>query len=263
MPISRNWRPQDVGLVPGGAHPRAVDLAPAVASGRCPRRCSRRATSRGRGVARAEDAVDHVGAVGRRARRARASTMWAEWPAAAWRSLSFSLERPEAARVALAVVQAQHRGADLAQVGPGRDEVRVSSQAAARQAAGASARVAVATVRMRVSVPSGSAIGRPVGAVTRNARRSWTGVRRLAFRVARRLRVSRPTGCSSAWLERCVWDAEVRRFESGHPDPPKPALCRGFRCFWARPWGQRGAVCRSTRTCDRPRDTAVVACPAR
>ena len=25
-------------------------------------------------------------------------------------------------------------------------------------------------------------------------------------------------GCSSAWLERCVWDAEVRRFESGHPD---------------------------------------------
>jgi hypothetical protein len=30
--------------------------------------------------------------------------------------------------------------------------------------------------------------------------------------------ISPPTGCSSAWLERCVWDAEVRRFESGHPD---------------------------------------------
>jgi len=39
--------------------------------------------------------------------------------------------------------------------------------------------------------------------------------------------ISPPTGCSSAWLERCVWDAEVRRFESGHPREEWDTLLRG------------------------------------
>ena len=32
------------------------------------------------------------------------------------------------------------------------------------------------------------------------------------------MRYSAGAGRSSAWLERRVWDAEVRRFESGRPD---------------------------------------------
>ena len=43
-------------------------------------------------------------------------------------------------------------------------------------------------------------------------------VRACLCKLSRHPYICSSTGCSSAWLERCVWDAEVRRFESGHPD---------------------------------------------
>ena len=240
--------PQDVGPVAGGGHPRAVDLGGRGERCRCPRRCSRPATSRGR--ARSRCAGSGRPCRRRRATRGRSSrraTMSREWAPAAARSALVLAQRREPARGALAVVQAQHRRADRREVAGGGVQRGVGAGGGARLAAApgepagetSSAHAATASARRTTSVPS------PLGSAADSnppepSRRDLDA--RSACHDSRRARGVAQPGSAPAL------GAGGRGFESRRPDHRSCLLereidARGPASARAAPAGRRRSRC--------------------
>ena len=234
IPISRNWRRRMLARWPGERiHARWICAAVA----RCPVAQAMFSPSdqpRAVGVAGAQDAVDHVGRrPATRARRSASSTMSREWPSAAARSCGVLLERGQPAGAALAVVQAQHRGADRARGWPRSGSAPAPAQRArsavalgprrARRAARTRRRRARAGARTGRGLEHLRALSARTRIPMRVRAREWTVVRRRlrglpSFGASRD--VAQPGSAPAL-------GAGGRRFKSSRPDLGPRADARG------------------------------------